>query len=70
VLCTASLEYGAAAPDDNASAPVDDDVQPRLVVPDVSNEDGDQAISDIEDAQLTAALAAAPPATNGMRINQ
>lgn len=57
VLCTASLGCGSAAPDDDASAPVDEDAQPQLVVPDVSNEDGDQAVSDIEGAQLTATLA-------------
>ncbi len=57
VLCTASLGCGSAAPDDNASTPVDDEPQSELAVPDVSNEDGDEAVSDIEDAQLTATLA-------------
>ncbi len=56
VLCIASLGCGSAAPDDT-SAPGDDDAQAQLVVPDVSNEDGDEAVADIEDARLTATLA-------------
>jgi hypothetical protein len=56
-LCTVGLGCGSASPDNSGSVDGGEPTQDELVVPDVSSDDGADAVADVEQAELQPVLA-------------